>query len=289
MSGRFITTCPVGCEADIMATPIELPEGPLNLCTQCGQLISACTFDRYTRSMREFDAPEGTMTSGKALERQKKRIGNILMRGVRHLSLSHGAVSMLDVGCSSGSVLKVGDSLGLKVYGVEPAPNAGATARNLGFEMFTGFLHEAKFQEDMFDLITLFEVIEHLREPLVLAREIHRILKPGGIWLIGTGNADSWTDRIMGARWEYFDIDRHGGHVSFFNPRSISLLAQRSGFEMVEITTKRVSMANRGDASPWAYNISRIAREMCEVPARLLHKGHDMLAVLRKVPHHPAA
>ncbi|GMR00591.1 MAG: hypothetical protein BMS9Abin18_1456 [Zetaproteobacteria bacterium] len=282
MTDRFLQSCPLGCRADITLTLIELPEGNLRRCSQCGQLISACTPERYAQSMQEFNAPEGTMTSGKALERQKKRIGRILMQGIHHLSSSHDTVSMLDVGCSSGSVLKVGDSLGLKVHGVEPAPRAAVTARNLGFEVFTGFLHDAKYPNHAFDIVTLFEVIEHLREPLVLAHEINRILKPGGIWLIGTGNVDSWTAHFMGARWEYFDINKHGGHVSFFNPQSISLLAQRSGFEMVEIITKRVSMANREDTSPWAYNISRIARELCEVPARLLHKGHDMLAIFRK-------
>ncbi len=283
MTERFISTCPVGCEAGVLSTPIELPEGPLSRCAQCGQLISACTLDRYTQSMREFNAPEGTMLSGKDIERQKKRIGRILARGIRRLPSPESTVSMLDVGCSSGSVLAVGDALGLQVHGVEPAPKASVTARNLGFEVFTGFLHEAKFQENTFDLVTLFEVIEHLRQPLALAREIHRILRPGGVWLIGTGNADSWTVRIMGARWEYFNIGRHGGHVSFFNPQSISLLARRSGFEIVEITTKRVSMANREGTPPWAYNMSRVVRELCEIPARLLHKGHDMLAVLRKV------
>jgi len=282
MTDRFLQSCPLGCRADITPTLIELPEGNLCRCSQCGQLISTCTPERYAQSMQEFNAPEGTMTSGKALERQKKRIGRILMQGIHHLSSSHDTVSMLDVGCSSGSVLKVGDSLGLKVHGVEPAPRAAATARNLGFEVFTGFLHNAKYPNHAFDIVTLFEVIEHLREPLVLAHEINRILKPGGVWLIGTGNVDSWTAHFMGARWEYFDINKHGGHVSFFNPQSISLLAQKSGFEMVEIITKRVSMANREDTSPWAYNMSRIARELCEVPARLLHKGHDMLAIFRK-------
>jgi len=265
-----------------MPTLIELPEGYLRRCTQCGQLMSACTPERYAQSMQEFNAPEGTMLSGKDMERQKKRIGHILMQGIHHLPPSRSKISILDVGCSSGSVLKVGADLGFHVQGVEPAPKAAATARNLGFEVFPGFLHEADFPDNVFDMVTLFEVIEHLREPLVLAHEINRILKPGGVWLIGTGNAESWTAHIMGSRWEYFDIARHGGHISFFNPQSISLLAQKSGFEMVGITTKRVSMANREGTPPLVYHVSRIVRELFEIPARILHKGHDMLVVLRK-------
>jgi len=282
MTGQFLPLCPLGCKADIASTLIELPEGYLRRCTQCGQLISACTAKRYAQSMEEFNAPEGTMLSGKDLERQQKRISHILMQGIHHLPPSKDKVSMLDIGCSSGSVLKVGGALGLQVQGVEPAPKAAATAKSLGFDVFAGFLHEASFPDITFDIVTLFEVIEHLREPLVLAHEINRILKPGGIWLIGTGNADSWTAYIMRARWEYFDIARHGGHISFFNPQGISLLAQKSGFETVGITTRRVSIVNREGTSPWVYNLSRIARELFEIPARLLHKGHDMLAILRK-------
>jgi len=285
MTGQFLPLCPLGCKADITPTLIELPEGYLRRCTQCGQLISACTTERYAQSMEEFNAPEGTMLSGKDIERQKKRISHILMQGIHHLPPSKDKVSMLDIGCSSGSVLKVGGALGLQVQGVEPAPKAAATARSLGFDVFTGFLHEASFPGNTFDIVTLFEVIEHLREPLVLAHEISRILKPGGIWLIGTGNADSWTAHLLGSRWEYFDIARHGGHVSFFNPQSISLLGQRSGFDIIQISTKRMSITNREDVSPWVYNVSRIARELFEIPARFLHKGHDMLTILRKSHH----
>jgi len=283
MTGQYLQSCPLGCKADILPTLIKLPEGHLRRCAQCGQLISACTPERYAQSMQEFNAPEGTRLSGKDLERQKKRISHILMQGIHHLPSSKGKVSMLDVGCSSGSVLKVGEDLGLQVRGVEPAPRAAATAKSLGFDVFAGFLHEANFPDHTFDIVTLFEVIEHLREPLLLAHEINRLLKPEGVWLIGTGNANSWTAHIMGSHWEYLDIARHGGHVSFFNPQSISILAQKSGFEMIGITTKRVSMANREDTSPLVYNVSRIVRGLFEIPARFFHKGHDMLAILRKI------
>ena len=232
--------------------------------------------------MREFDVAEGTMLEGKAMARQKQRIGTILNHARRRLHSSNGTVRMLDVGCSSGSVLQVAHAAGLEVYGVEPAPEAAATARKQGFDVFTGFLEDAAFPDHHFDMVTLFEVIEHLAEPLPLAREVFRILKPGGIWVIGTGNADSWTLRMQGAHWEYLDIDRHGGHISFFNPHSIRLLARRAGFDVAAITTKRVDPIGRDRAPAWLWPIVKAGREALAIPARLLDKGHDMIAMMQK-------
>lgn len=73
-------------------------------------------------------------------------------------------------------------------------------ARAQGLNVFTSTLQEARFPPNRFDVITLFEVIEHVVEPLPLLRECHRILRPDGVLLIGIGNTSSWTVRSMGGR-----------------------------------------------------------------------------------------
>ena len=191
-------------------------------------------------------------------------------------------VEMLDVGCSSGALLRVAGDLGFAVYGVEPATAAASTARTLGFEVFDGLLEEAAYTDNRFDLVTLFEVIEHLTEPADLLLEIRRILKPGGILLVGTGNGASWTAQTLGAKWEYFDISLHGGHISFFNPESLRLLADRCGLTMTSVQTSKVNFAERKDVGPVVYRFSRAARELMLWPSRWLGRGHDMLATLQK-------
>jgi SAM-dependent methyltransferase len=125
------------------------------------------------------------------------------------------------------------------------------------------------------------EVIEHLKDPQSLLQECRRILRPGGIMLIGTGNTDSWSMAYMGANWEYLSIDNHGGHVSFYNPVSMRVLAARTGFSVVRIRTRGVRFYDVKDVSKPVYRVAKIAGELLNIAAKGLNKGHDMIACLR--------
>lgn len=275
----LIQACPVGCDSQLMETDIELPEGKLRQCSVCGQLISACSQQRYADTMQDFDVEAGTMPEGKSATRHQKRMGAILQQAMGALGKAPGDVAFLDVGCSSGSVLKVAQAINIgAVQGVEPAPKAAKTAQDLGFDVFSGFLEEARYDDQSFDLVTLFEVIEHLSDARPIAQETYRILKPGGIWLIGTGNAQSWTAERLREQWEYFSIAQNGGHISFFNPLSIRKMAATQGFEMAYLSTKRVLHATPENKTA----MNKVQDELMALPARKAEKGHDMLAALRK-------
>ncbi len=285
-SDSIFNHCPVGCDSTLENTDIELAEGVLKKCPDCGQLLSSCDKAWFDESMQEFDVPEGTLPTGRNKQRYHQRMGKILNHATTLLSDAPDRQKkpprLLDVGCSSGALLRVAKECNFDASGAEPATQAADTARGLGFEVFPGFLHDAEFPGNHFDVITLFEVIEHLLDPQDLLREILRILKPGGVLLIGTGNADSWTVGFMGADWEYFDIRSHGGHISFFNPKSMALLTKNCGFSVHEITTKRVNIRERKNASRAMYEVVKVSREILAMPARWSDKGHDMLATLRK-------
>ena len=132
-----------------------------------------------------------------------------------------------------------------------------------------------------FDAITLFEVIEHLKHPLPLLIECRRVLRPGGLLLISTGNTASWTAAAMRERWDYFHIARDGGHISFYNPRSVALLAARAGFTVERIVTTRVKFYEKTDVARWRYVTAKLLAEMLNLPAQLAGRGHDMLVYLR--------
>jgi SAM-dependent methyltransferase len=119
-------------------------------------------------------------------------------------------------------------------------------------------------------------------EALPLLRECHRILRPGGLLVIGTGNTDSWTAAFMKSRWEYFHIAKHGGHISFFNPASLSLLAGRSGFRVEAVKTDSVGFFEKGSVPHLAYRSAKIVAELLNVPSRLFGRGHDMMTFLKK-------
>ena len=277
----YITACPLGCALPLIPTSIVLAEGALRQCRECGQLVSQATPARYEETMTAFDALDFNLPTGRELarrrsvaERRLHKISALLGRPLRETRL-------VDVGCSRGQFVRAALKLGADAEGVEPASRMAAAARETGLRVHTGFLEDVRFPAESFDAVTLFEVVEHLAEPLSLMRECRRILKPGGIACLSTGNARSWTVSAMGARWDYFNMEKDGGHVSFFNPESIAVLARRTGFAVAEIDTARVRFTEK-DVTPSALHaIAKPLAELLSFPARLAGRGHDMVAYLR--------
>lgn len=95
--------------------------------------------------------------------------------------------------------------------------------------------------------MTLFEVIEHVDDPIGLLWACYRVLRPGGVLVIGTGNTDSWTRSMLQQRWDFFDLRQHGGHISFFCPRSMEALATRTGFQIRKVNTSSVKVCEKGE------------------------------------------
>jgi 2-polyprenyl-3-methyl-5-hydroxy-6-metoxy-1,4-benzoquinol methylase len=280
---RYLNTCPVGCTASLDATPYVLPEGALLRCHACGQVISQCSEARYWQSMQEFNDPQGTLPVAGSEQRRIRRSRKFLDHVAKLLKKTPGEIRLLDVGCSSGAFLQTAVKLGYCAEGVEPAPKAAATAQASGLKVYQGLLQEAHYADGQFDAITLFEVIEHLKHPQELLQECQRILRPGGILLVGTGNAASWSMSAMGADWEYLDIARHGGHISFFTPDSMGKLAQQNGFSVADIRTRGVRFYEKGSCAKPVYRIAKLAGELLNIFAVWLDKGHDMAVYLKRI------
>jgi len=242
--------------------------------------VSACTETRYWQSMEEFDEAHGTRpkpgAEARRFEQAKRRLNAI----AASLRCAPERIHLLDVGCSSGAFVHTAVRLGFDAEGVEPAPAAAQAARAAGLKVEKGLLREVGYADGSFDAVTLFEVIEHVRDPVMLLRECRRILRPAGVLMVGTGNCDSWTARALGARWEYLDISRHGGHISFFSPRSLQLAARRAGFTPLRLTTLNVRLVEGPRGA--SYVAGKLAAELLNLPARWLGKGHDMLMILER-------
>ncbi len=280
---RLIECCPVGCVDTLEETTIVLPEGPLRRCQACGQLVSQIAAEAYIGSMKEFDTPRGTLPDLRSQRRHDARAAKLfgMVRALLRPESGTG-VRLLDIGCSSGALLRSAMTHGFDAEGVEPAAQAAEFAKSTGLKVFHGYLQEACFPESSFDAVTLMEVIEHLPDPYALLREVWRILKPNGVLIVGTGNGASWTVRLVGARWGYFQVAEHGGHISFFNPLSLAMLARRCGFDVERSETRRVSLVEPHEAGWVMYRMLKVAAEVLAAPARLFGRGHDMLVFLRK-------
>jgi SAM-dependent methyltransferase len=126
----------------------------------------------------------------------------------------------LEVGCGDGFMLDVLRRRGWQVVGTERTDAAASYARSvLGLEVITGGL-QALPPESRFDLIILFQVLEHVPDTLATLRQCAQLLKPEGILVIGVPNLNSWQARLCGAQWLHLDVPRHLWH---FSPSSLSV------------------------------------------------------------------
>ena len=144
-----------------------------------------------------------------------------------------GRARVLDVGCGSGVVLARMKSFGWETCGVEVDLNAVNAARARGLDIRHGQLAEINFPENHFDAVHLSHVIEHVYDPAALLRECHRVLKPGGTFIMLTPNTASGHRRFKSA-WLNLDPPRH---LILFNRRNFRSLAEAAGFKIVPADT----------------------------------------------------
>ena len=94
-------------------------------------------------------------------------------------------------------------------------------------------LEEAKFKSNSFDVVTLFDVIEHLPNPNATIKEIRRILKPNGLIAVTTPNIGSIPARLLGRNWE--EIKRVREHIYFFSEVTLKRMLESNNFRVLKI------------------------------------------------------
>jgi 2-polyprenyl-3-methyl-5-hydroxy-6-metoxy-1,4-benzoquinol methylase len=174
-------------------------------------------------------------------------VKRILDREFRHLpKRPEGACHLLDVGCGNGSFLSLSRNCGWKVVGLDPDPMAVANAVRQGLTVHEGGIEYFDGQTELFDVITLNHVIEHVYQPFEVLRRCHELLKPGGqIWL-ETPNVDSFGHWQFQKNWRGLESPRH---LVLFNRDSLSQALTRSGFTSLKTQTRPSACSGMFQAS----------------------------------------
>ena len=149
--------------------------------------------------------------------------------------------SIFDVGAATGYFLDVASSRGWQTSGSEISPSAASEAMARGHKIFLGNLPDMA-NGDTFDVVTMWDVIEHLTNPQSYVDKIRKILKPGGILAINTPDAGSLFAKVMGKRWHLYVPPEH---LVYFTVRSLEAFLVKNGFTVLTIgkPTKKFSIA----------------------------------------------
>lgn len=211
----------------------------------------------------------------------------------------------LDVGCASGAWLELAGETGLRATGVEIGAANAAAARERGLEVITGTLAEAlpRLGETRFDLITFWDVLEHLRDPRAELELARGLLAPGGVVAATFPNVEGLypklTLRLLARRtgvWEHPELPVH---LYDFAPATARRLFESGGFELRRLQTEAIPFEFFSDValSPERIGGGRRARllraafdglhRIAYPLARLTDRGNSIFLVAVAAPPRP--
>src|SRR3989344_2268715 len=145
------------------------------------------------------------------------------------------AKMLLDVGAGFGTFCEEATKLNIfqKVIAVEPAQGLAQTCRNKGIEVIEKTIEKADLNQAI-SVITNFELIEHLFDPIDFVKACHSALINGGLFIVTTPNIKGFDLMTLGP---ISDNIIGPNHMNYFYPKSIKILLERCGFEVIEILT----------------------------------------------------
>jgi len=147
---------------------------------------------------------------------------------------------VLDIGCGNGAFMYSAVTRGWRAIGVELIESSALYAReNRGLDVRAGTILDIKFADEYFDVITMWETLEHLSAPSNYLREVNRILRMNGAVLISTPNVNSLTRFLIHNRWEVFSPDKH---LYLFSDKTITTLFEKTGFKIIKLWTEDINL-----------------------------------------------
>lgn len=194
-----------------------------------------------------------------ASEKQRRQTARNALRAIRRF-VPEGRGRLLDVGCNTGLFLDEAAPF-FDVEGVELSQWAAAEASKRHKVHMLPI--SALDLDAQFDVVTLFGVIEHFDDPMQEIRAIARVLRPGGLLVIYTGDVAGWLPRLLGKRWWWYQ----GMHLFYFSFATLRAMLERTGFEVLKRDNQVVyfqlfSLAN----SLSRYSIGRLLRPVLNLP-----------------------
>lgn len=241
MSGKMHFPCPV-CDSTNRETFLEPwvdEQDPAKLYGAASgipgtqHLVKCCDCSMIYESPR-YDAAtivQGYMASQEADHDSQypMRVNSFYQALVKHARfLPPKGAKVLDIGTAGGAFLDAAKQYGYDAHGMEPSADLVARGKARGLQIEQGTIDNHRFEAGTFDMVCLWDVIEHLPDPKAALVEIRKLLKPNGIFLINYPDIGTTQAKLAGKRfWWILSV-----HLHHFTRDTIRNICDRTGFEV---------------------------------------------------------
>lgn len=193
---------------------------------------------------------------------------------------------LLDVGCGMGIFLTMAKERGWEVSGVDISDYAIRFARErFDLSCFAGKLKDLGFPDRHFNVITLWDVIEHFEDPIEELNEVRRILTDDGIILLDTPNLESlmrlFADCIYKSTGGLFKYPvkklYQQFHLYYFSIKTLKMLLDKSGFEIIELKKKTIPITKaKGN------RLEKVIVRGLSILEKAAHREYELLVIAKK-------
>lgn len=202
-------------------------------CSSCGveflnpQLSDSEITELYSETYYKSWGIEGAEENESS---RQMKIATFLLR-LELIKKYRNSGKVLDVGCATGYFLEAAKMNHYDVFGVELSEYSSNIAKSkFGNEaIFNGKLEDCHFSPGMFDAITMFDLIEHVRSPEQTLKDAAKLLADDGIILITTPNNNSISNKVMDKKWTHYKKE----HFFYFDIQSLTYIAQKANLQVV--------------------------------------------------------
>ncbi len=230
MEANFFSKCLL-CDSEELYQMPKYSQAYLVKCEKC-----EFVFSQKAPTEDEFSSHYANYPSINLNEITVSRYNELLDNFEKHRQNNN----ILDVGCGDGYFLTEAKKRKWKVIGTEYNTGSIERCKSKGIDIIGGKLKEiTQLKNNYFDVITSFEVLEHINNPQEEIKLFWKLLRPKGIVYLTTPNFNSLSRKLLGNKWS---IIQYPEHINFYTVKTIKFLFRQNGFRIISCKTTGISI-----------------------------------------------
>lgn len=201
-------------------------------CANCRVVfLSPKPNSQIENNLRKYESTESIQSYIKMKSLLSDRAENC----VKKLKIYKSKGELLDVGCSYGYYLQIFKKYGYTIKGIDISEKAiDYIVKRKNIKALVGSFETYHFDNNSFDIITMFDVLEHFSDPVKIINKVKKLLKKNGIVIIQTPNFDSLMSKITGKKWFWLLVPQH---IFLYSITSLQYLLTKNGFRILYLKT----------------------------------------------------